>query len=104
MSNEDQGIVYGNIGVLTFARRMGRRCGESGVIGNLGLLLHGPDNAALVNTLSAGNLGCTVKAPAHDKLEMVPVRWMPRLCASGPNRSGWSSWVRSSARRTWCQH
>ena len=75
MSNEDQGIDYGNIGVLDI--RAADEAALRGIrrIGNLGLLLHGPDNAALVNTLSVGNLGCTIEAPAHYKLEMAPVRF-----------------------------
>lgn len=75
MSNEDQGIVYGNIGVLDI--RAAHEAALRGIkrIGNLGLLLHGPDNAALVNTLSVGNLGCTVEAPVRYKLEMAPVRF-----------------------------
>ncbi len=75
MSTEDQGIDYGNIGVLDI--RAADAAAVRGIrrIGNLGLLLHGPDNAALVNTLSVGNLGCTVEAPAHYKLEMAPVRF-----------------------------
>ena len=75
MSNEDQGIVYGNIGVLDI--RAADEAALRGIrrIGNVGLLVHGPDNAALVNTLTVGNLGCTVEAPAHYKLEMAPVRF-----------------------------
>ena len=44
-------------------------------IANLGLLVHGPHNAALVNTVSIGNLGFAVEAPAHYRLEMAPVRF-----------------------------
>lgn len=74
MSNEDQGIVYGNIGVLDI--RAADEAALRGIrrIGNVGLLVHGPHNAALLNTLSVGNIGCTVEAPAHYKLEMAPVR------------------------------
>ena len=75
MSNEDQGIVYGNIGVLDI--RVADEAALRGIrrIGNLGVLVHGPHNAALVNTLTVGNLGCTVEAPKHYKLEMAPVRF-----------------------------
>ena len=75
MSNEDQGVRYGNIGVLDI--RAADEAALRGIrrIGNLGALVHGPDNAALVNTLSVGNLGCTIKAPPHYKLEMAPVRF-----------------------------
>ena len=75
MSTEDQGIDYGNIGVLDIRAADAEALRGIRRIGNLGLLLHGPDNAALVNTLSVGNLGCTVEAPAHYKLEMAPVRF-----------------------------
>ncbi len=75
MSNEDQGIVYGNIGALDIRAADAATLRGIRRIRNLGLLLHGPDNAALVNTLSVGNLGCTVEAPAHYKLEMAPVRF-----------------------------
>ena len=75
MSNEDQRIVYGNIGVLDI--RVADEAALRGIwrIGNLGVLVHGPHNAALVNTLTVGNLGCTVEAPKHYKLEMAPVRF-----------------------------
>ena len=75
MSNEDQGVSYGNIGVLDI--RAADEAALRGIrrIGNLGVLVHGPDNAALVNTLSIGNIGCAVAAPAHYRLEMAPVRF-----------------------------
>lgn len=75
MSNENQGVTYGNVGVLDIraadeaALRRVRR------IGNLGMLVHGPDNGALVDMLSVGNLGCTIEAPAHYTLEVAPVRF-----------------------------
>ena len=75
MSNEEQGVSYGNVGVLDI--RAADEAALRGItrIGNLGVLVHGPDTAALVNTLSVGNLGCTIKAPPHYKLEMAPVRF-----------------------------
>ena len=75
MSQEDQGVTYGNVGVVDMraadeaALRRVRR------IGNLGMLVHSPDSAALVNLLSVGNIGCTIEAPAHYKLEVAPVRF-----------------------------
>ena len=75
MSNEDQGVSYGNIGVLDIRAADGAALRGIRRIGNLGALVHGPDSAPLVNMLSVGNLGCTIEAPAHYKLEVAPVRF-----------------------------
>ena len=88
MSNEDQGVAYGNIGVLDI--RAADEAALRGIrrIGNLGVLVHGPHNAALVNTLSIGNIGCAVEAPAHYKLEMAPVRLDAKALRDRPEALG----------------
>ena len=74
MSNSDQEIVYGNVGVLDI--RKATRESVAGIrrIGNLGLLVYAPQTASLATSLSVGNLGSSVEAPAHSKLEMGSVR------------------------------
>ena len=75
MSNEDQGVTYGNVGVLDMRAADEAALRKVRRIGNLGMLVHSRDNAALVNVLSVGNIGCTIEAPAHYKLEVAPVRF-----------------------------
>ena len=75
MSDENQGVVYGNVGVLDMRAADEAALRRVGRIGNLGMLVHGPQNAALVDMLSVGNLGCTIEAPAHYTLEVAPVRF-----------------------------
>ena len=52
------------------------------------MLVHGPDNAALVNMLSVGNIGCTIEAPAHYKLEVAPVRFNAQALHNQPESLG----------------
>ena len=75
MSNEDQGVTYGNIGVLDIRAADGAALRGIRRIGNLGVLVYSPQSSALLSTLSVGNVGCTVEAPTHYKLEMAPVRF-----------------------------
>ena len=74
MSTEDQGIVYGNVGILDIRNADPDALRGISRIGNVGLVLHSEENAALVNLLSIGNLGNTVEMPPRGKLEMGSVR------------------------------
>ena len=74
MSNSDQEIVYGNIGVLDIRKATAESVAGISRIENLGLLLYAPQTAALVKSLSIGNLGSSVEAPPDCKLEMGPMR------------------------------
>ena len=74
MSDSDQGIVYGNVGILDIRKATADSLAGVSRVGNVGLLLHSAQNAALVNSLSIGNLGSSVEAAPDCKLEMGPVR------------------------------
>ena len=74
MSNEDRGIVYDNIGLLDIRNADEATLREIKRIGNVGLVLHTAQNAAFVNILSIDNVGFTLAASAHCKVEMGPVR------------------------------
>ena len=74
MSNSDQEIVYGNIGVLDIRKATAESVAGIGRIENLGLLLYASQTAALVKSLSIDNLGSSAEAPPDCKLEMGPMR------------------------------
>ena len=74
MSNSDQEVVYGNVGLLDIRKATAESVAGISRIENLGLLLYAPQTAKLAKSLSIGNLGSSAEASPDSKLEMGPMR------------------------------